>query len=156
MVLVDSSAPTYPDDRRSALARVRPLNALFLRFALRPGYVRKNLRGSFYDGALATPELALAYLDRLRVEGEEDAYYGLTAPSPRPRVVVDLARIDVPALVVWGAEDRLIRPEKGEEAARRLPQGAFVLMERTGHVPMEERPEEWLRIVLPFLARQAR
>lgn len=155
MVLVDSSAPTYPDDRRSPLARVRPLNALYLRYALRPEFIQKTLRNSFFDASLATPELARAYLDRLRVEGEEDAYYGLTVSNRRPPVAVELGKIDVPALIVWGSEDRLIQPDDGRRAARRLPRATFVAIPNTGHLPMEERPEEWLGIVLPFLASQS-
>ena len=44
MVLVDSSAPTYSDDRRSRVAALRPLTELFVRsVALRPGMIRKAL-----------------------------------------------------------------------------------------------------------------
>ncbi len=107
MVLVDSSAPTYSDDRRSRAAALRPLDALFVRaFALRPSAVRKGLLRSFYDDSLVTPELVQAYLDRLAVEGVSDAFYGLTAPAP-PGEPVELEKIEVPALVVWGAHDEL-------------------------------------------------
>ena len=152
MVLVDSSAPTYPDDRRSRMARIRPLNAVFLEYALRVAFVRRSLAHSFYDPSVATPELARAYLARLQVEGERDAYYGLTARLGPPGAGVDLTRIEVPALIVWGANDPLIQPALGREAARLLPHAQFSLIEKTGHVPIEERPLEWLRIVLPFLA----
>lgn len=157
MVLVDSSAPTYANDRRSRAASLRPLVSIFLRsVVLRPGSVRKALLRSFYDDSLVTPELVREYFDRLRIEGVIDAYHGLTAPAPASKGGVDLAKIDVPALVVWGAEDVVISKELGRNAAARLPRGEFALMEKTGHIPMEERPEELLRIVLPFLDRQRR
>ena len=60
----------------------------------------------------------------------------------------------MPALVVWGAQDEVISVELGRNAARILPRGEFALLEKTGHVPMEERPEELLEVVLPFLERQ--
>jgi pimeloyl-ACP methyl ester carboxylesterase len=153
MILVDSAAPTYPDDRRSRLA-TRPFGGLFVRlFALRPGAVRRGLETAFYDDSLATPELAQAYLERLRIEGLDRAYYGLTAPIPGPRPRVDLATIDVPALVVWGTEDKLVPVALGRRAAATLPRGEFVALEKTGHLPMEERPEELLRLMTGFLAR---
>ena len=154
LVLVDSSAPTYPNDRRNRAASFRPLNNLFLRsFALRPKMIRKALEHSYYDDALVTPELVQAYLDRVRIEGIGDAYYGLTAPVRTPQERVDLAKIDVPALVVWGAHDELISPEAGRRSAGLLPQGEFVLFAKSGHLPMEEEPEEFLRVVLSFLER---
>lgn len=154
LVLVDSSAPTYANDRRSRAASFRPLNNLFVRsFALRPGTIRKALEHSYYDDSLVTPELVQAYLDRLQIEGVSDAYYGLTAPVRSPQERVDLAKIDVPALVLWGAHDKLIDPEAGRRSSQVLPQGEFVLLAKSGHLPMEEEPEEFLRAVLPFLER---
>lgn len=155
LVLVDSSAPTYANDRRSRAASLKPLLALYLRsVVLRPNTVRKALRHSFHDDSLVTPELVHEYYERLRVEGVVDAYHGLTAPvRTRPEPVV-LEKIGMPALVVWGAEDELISAESGRRAAERMPNAEFALMEGVGHVPMEEKPEELLRIVLPFLERQ--
>ncbi|MFL6292814.1 MAG: alpha/beta fold hydrolase [Thermoanaerobaculia bacterium] len=155
LVLVDSSAPTYADDRRSRAASLKPLLGLYLRsLVLRPGTVRRALLHSFYDDSLVTPELVHEYYERLRVEGVVDAYYGLTAPTRTPSELVELEKIRVPALIVWGAEDRLISAEAGRRAAARMPDSEFALMEGVGHVPMEEKPEELVRLVLPFLKRQ--
>lgn len=155
MVLVDSSAPTYSDDRRSRAAGIRPLADLFLRsFALRPSRIRRSLQNSFHDDSLITPELVRAYYDRLRVEGVADAFRGLTAPA-KPGEKVELEKIDVPSsLVIWGAQDELISVESGRRAAARIPRSEFVVIDQCGHLPMEEKPEELLRAVLPFLERQ--
>jgi len=162
MVLVDSAAPTYSDDRRSRVASIRPLDSLFVRLALTPRHIRGSLLASVYDPALVTPELVHAYLERLRVHGEEDAYYGLTARLRRPAAAagaapaaggVRLETLAQPALVVWGAEDRLIPVDDGRRAARRLPAGEFAAIPRCGHLPMEERPEELLGLMVPFLRR---
>lgn len=156
LVLVDSAAPTYPNDRRSGLAGLRPLSHLLLSVALRPGAVRRGLERSFYDDSLVTPELVQAYSDRLRIEGVDDAFIGLTVPdrSPTARTPVVFEEIDIPALVVWGAQDELIRVWDGRRAAERLPKAEFVALPRTGHIPMEERPAELLQLMLPFLQRQ--
>jgi pimeloyl-ACP methyl ester carboxylesterase len=153
MVLVDSSAPTYANDRRSRAAALRPLDALFVRtLALRPGAVRKALLRSFWDDSKVTPELVRAYSDRVAVEGVGYAFYGLTAPVP-PGAPVELETIEIPTLVVWGAHDELISPESGRRAAARLPHSEFVLLDGSGHLPMEEQPDALLRAVLPFLER---
>jgi pimeloyl-ACP methyl ester carboxylesterase len=36
-----------------------------------------------------------------------------------------------------------------------MPHAEFAVIDKTGHIPMEERPEELLGHVLPFLERQA-
>jgi len=155
LVLVDSSAPTYANDRRSRAASLKPLLGLYLRsFVLRPGTVRRALLHSFYDDSLVTPELVHEYYERLRVEGVVDAYYGLTAPTRSQPEPVELEKIRVPALIVWGAEDQLISVEAGRRAAERMPDAEFVVLPGVGHVPMEEKPEELVRLVLPFLERQ--
>ncbi|HWM89204.1 MAG TPA: alpha/beta fold hydrolase [Thermoanaerobaculia bacterium] len=155
MVLVDSSAPTYANDRRSRAASLKPLLGLYLRsFVLRPETVRRALLNSFHDDSLVTPELVHEYYERIRIEGVTDAYHGLTAPLRTPAEPIYLEKIEVPALVVWGTEDKLISLESGRRAAARLPHSEFAAMEGVGHVPMEERPEELLRIILPFLERQ--
>lgn len=153
MVLVDSSAPTYSDDRRNRAAGLRPLAELFVRsVALRPGMIRKALLRSYWDDSKVTPELVQAYLDRLRIEGVGHAYVGLTALA-KPGERVELKKIGVPALVVWGAHDVVVSPAGGRRAAELMPRAEFVLLENSGHVPMEEEPEAFLRVVLPFLER---
>jgi pimeloyl-ACP methyl ester carboxylesterase len=154
LVLVDSSAPTYPDDRRSRLASSRPLADLFVRaVALRPIMVRRSLKASVFDASLVTPDLVKAYLDRLRIEGAEDAFYGLTVPRRVPGPKVQLDQIRVPTLAVWGAEDQLISLASSRRSVARIPGSEFVVIENCGHLPMEEKPEELLKALLPFLER---
>jgi pimeloyl-ACP methyl ester carboxylesterase len=76
-------------------------------------------------------------------------------PVRGPVETVVLEEIRTPTFIVWGAEDQLISVESGRRAAARMPNAEFVMLEKTGHVPMEERPEELLGLVLPFLERQA-
>ncbi len=156
MVLVDSSPPDYPQKRRKLFAAVKPLNWLFVRgIALRPAFVRRVMERSFHDDTLVTDELLEAYRDRLRVKGVARAYRGLTAPSRGDRQAppVQIEDLDVPALVVWGSEDVLVAPEKGEEHARLLPQYRWATIPGTGHAPMEEDPDAFVETVMPFLAQ---
>ncbi len=156
MVLVDSSPPDYSQKRRKLFAAVKPLNWLFVRgVALRPAFVRRVMERSFHDDALVTDQLLESYRDRLRVEGAARAYRGLTAPNKNDRRAppVRIEELDVPALVVWGSEDVLVAPEKGEEHARLLPQYRWATIPDAGHAPMEEEPEAFVETVMPFLAQ---
>ena len=155
MALLDSTLPRYSATRRSRSANLRPLTYVYLRtVAMRPGYIQKSLRAAYGDDALATPELARAYLDRLRIEGVDDAYYGLMAKNGVPAPEVDLAAIRVPALLVWGRDDELTPLANGERIAAGLPAARLAVIPDCGHSPMEERPRELLAEVLPFFAAQ--
>ena len=153
LVLVDSALPSYSALRRSKSFRNRTLSVLFVRaVALTPARVRFGLEASYADDSKVTDELVRAYLERLRVEGVGDAFYGLTAPNGEPPEQVDLATLDLPTLVVWGAEDGLIAARDGRRAAESLPDAGFVELAGCGHSPMEECPEAFLAAVEPFLA----
>jgi pimeloyl-ACP methyl ester carboxylesterase len=154
LILADSAAPTYPTDRRSRTASWRWTNRLFLGLTLRPWFIRRGLRAAYFDDGLVTPQVVAAYLDRLRIEGIEAAYRGLTAPAPPSPLRVDLTQIDRPTLVIWGAEDRTVALKDGRRFAELIPGARMVVLEKTGHVPMEESPAAFVGAALPFLKAQ--
>ena len=59
----------------------------------------------------------------------------------------------VPALLLWGNLDRAVAPDSMHELHRRWKNSAEYLMQPVGHMPYEEVPEEFNRIVLDFLLR---
>ena len=59
----------------------------------------------------------------------------------------------VPTLLLWGNLDRAVAPDSMHELHRRWKNSAEHLMKPIGHMPYEEAPEEFNRIVLDFLLR---
>ncbi|OLF16525.1 alpha/beta fold hydrolase [Actinophytocola xanthii] len=69
--------------------------------------------------------------------------------APRSRSLWTLApTIEVPTLVVWGTEDKLVTVRKAPRTARLLPRGRLLVLPRTGHVAQMERPGTVARAVL--------
>jgi 2-hydroxy-6-oxonona-2,4-dienedioate hydrolase len=68
-----------------------------------------------------------------------------------------LKRINAFVLMIWGADDRISPSELWERLAAETPHGAFFAIDRCGHTPMIERPEEFNAILLDYLqpARKA-
>jgi pimeloyl-ACP methyl ester carboxylesterase len=64
----------------------------------------------------------------------------------------DLDRVQCPALLVWGARDRLVPVADGFEYARRL-RAPIRTLPATGHLLVGERPDECAAILLDFLDR---
>jgi len=105
---------------------------------------------SFADRILAvepTPEVR-------RVAARNRAMTARLAWNPplcNPALEPRLRRIKAPTLVVWGAQDKLIPPSHGELYAKRIPGAKLTLIERCGHLPMVEQPEEFARVLGDFL-----
>ena len=155
MVLVNSAAVDYPMKRRKWFSKVGLFNFAYVRgLALRTGFVERVMGKAYYNDSLVTDELIDAYLDRLRVEGAAQGFRGLSKPLPasqRPRDI-RYEELDVPALLLWGAQDELITIEVGRYHAALFPDMRFVAIEGAGHAPMEEKPIEFVDEVTTFLA----
>jgi pimeloyl-ACP methyl ester carboxylesterase len=59
-------------------------------------------------------------------------------------------RVDAPALIVWGTEDRALNPKGGDALRALMPNGRVVLMPGIGHLPMIEAVRESAEEYLTF------
>jgi abhydrolase domain-containing protein 6 len=57
-------------------------------------------------------------------------------------------RLQIPALVVFGEEDRVIDPSGGPRLAAALPSAELLMLPHTGHLPHIERPDEVATAIL--------
>ena len=107
----------------------------------------------YADPSKVTPAALERIRAMMRVEGNGQALIErieqFTLPDPNP----DLARITAPTLIVWGDQDAMIPATHGPRFDAAIPNSRLVLMQNTGHVPMEEWPVETAEIVKDFLAR---
>jgi pimeloyl-ACP methyl ester carboxylesterase len=62
-----------------------------------------------------------------------------------------LEEVDLPTLIVWGRNDRVVTPGDALGYSRRLRNSTTVIFDRTGHVPMAERPVRFNRTLDAFL-----
>ena len=63
-----------------------------------------------------------------------------------------LEDVDVPALIVWGRNDRIVPAADALEYGQRLRNSRTVIFDCTGHVPQLERPVRFNRELERFLA----
>ncbi len=62
-----------------------------------------------------------------------------------------LGTIDIPTLIVWGFDDRVIPVQAALSFHRRIPHSRLEIFERTGHVPQLERPGRFNQLLDEFL-----
>jgi len=62
-----------------------------------------------------------------------------------------LHQITIPTLVIWGVEDRIVPLTSGRNLAAQIPNANLVMIEKCGHEPMVERPNDFLGVSREFL-----
>jgi 3-oxoadipate enol-lactonase len=100
----------------------------------------------------------IAAMQRRSLEVVVAAYEKEPQPGPvgwiEPPAHERLGEIGVPTLVLVGADDIADMHENADRLAAGIPGARKVVMEGAKHLPAFERPEEFNRIVLDFLAAQ--
>ena len=64
---------------------------------------------------------------------------------------LELQSITVPTLVLGGQQEEAIYPEHIEELSKKIPNSKLIMMPKTGHFAMLEKPEKFNKIVRSFL-----
>ena len=62
-----------------------------------------------------------------------------------------LKKIKIPILLIWGREDRILPVAEGEAAVEGMADVRLHVMDRAGHLPQIDKPEEFNAAVLDFL-----
>jgi pimeloyl-ACP methyl ester carboxylesterase len=114
--------------------------------------VEASIATIYYDGTCVHPDRIAA--DVAEVERRDTLTYGDTVLIRCARSIVaeyvrlgrhtlwrDAARVDAPALVIYGSHDKIVDPRMAGRAARSFPRSRVVVLPRTGHVAQMERPE---------------
>ena len=128
----------------------------FFRLALREAK-------AVHDPKALTPELLDGYIranlsDRRRRSKTKRFLAGQFNPENN-RITMELLdglrRFDRPTLLIWATEDPHFGPKWGERLYRDIPGAVRLeLLPDTGHLVMEEKPEQFAALVGEFLARR--
>ncbi|HEY1586371.1 MAG TPA: alpha/beta fold hydrolase [Polyangia bacterium] len=65
----------------------------------------------------------------------------------------EVQRLTMPTLVIYGGSDRLLPTKSVPKWATKLPAGELEVIERCGHMPIIEKPEQVVMRMKAFLAR---
>lgn len=110
-----------------------------------------GLKSAYHDETLVTESLVDRYVDLAMAEGHRDVLLTQrTQPDP-PWSEIDFHAIRVPTLVMSGEDDALIPAENARAIAAAIPGAKLILYPDTGHLPMEQRPDETARDVRAFI-----
>ena len=157
LVLIDSAA--YPQRLPKFFRRLKipVLGPLFFRLIPARLMVRRAMGMVFYDASAITPERFERYLRYFRGKG---LAYTLRAtircidPEVYANIGEQYRRISVPALIIWGEEDRIVKLKHGLHLHEDLTNSRLEVIEKCGHNPHEERPAETYAAMEAFLTAE--
>lgn len=115
----------------------------------------ETLADQFYNAELAKSEIT-----RRLTEDSEDVrianqmVIAQLAWSPRwhdPHLCKWLHRIDVPALIVWGEQDKLVPVEHAHAWHKAIPGSMLNIIPACGHCPPLEKPDDFTSVLTSFI-----
>jgi pimeloyl-ACP methyl ester carboxylesterase len=112
------------------------------------------LRRMWADPRRITPEIYCAYAAPLSRRGilEHAVNIVQTWWEDMRELQAILPKIaHIPTLLIWGDQDRTVDPASAEPLRRNFQSARLAIIEGIGHLPYEECPEEFARIVSDFL-----
>jgi pimeloyl-ACP methyl ester carboxylesterase len=156
LVLVSSVNPYSVTGRKRIALFSSPLGAFLLRHsgpALKysHGFFLKRMYG---DPRRITPGTLDGYAAAISVPGTiEHLLARVKCWRDDLRVLRDtLPKIaDIPALLVWGSRDTAVPISALQPFSRHFHNARTVILEGAGHLPYEEVPEEFNRVLIGFL-----
>ncbi len=129
-----AAIPMMSGERRAYWTRPRGRKLAFGRIFRNPNKLRPEL-------------LAEQVRPGLQAPGFSDALASIWGYDTRER----LPEIEIPTLITWGLNDQIVPVEAALGYHRLIPESRLELFERTGHLPMLERPTRWNPLVEQFI-----
>jgi pimeloyl-ACP methyl ester carboxylesterase len=113
--------------------------------------VRQGLKKSFYDQTLVTNERVANYYRPLQTRAGQLAALRARTQADQFPVEPELGKFNLPALIIWGAQDALNPLEAGQKLNSLIKGSELVVIDHCGHVPQEEQPDRVVAEIQRFI-----
>jgi pimeloyl-ACP methyl ester carboxylesterase len=116
-------------------------------------YIKKKTELTFYDPKIADKELVDEVYEIVNNRLKAIKIIALAKSAIRNNLGEDINQIKQPTLLIWGNNDAITPPFVGREFHRLIPNSELHFIDKCGHAPMMEVPEEFNRILHKFLTK---
>ena len=114
-------------------------------------YIKNKTAQTFYDPAVATTELVDEVFEITRNRLKVIKIIALAKSAIRNNLGEELNQIKVPTCLIWGKNDTVTPPFVAEEFHKLIPHSELHFIDKCGHAPMMEVPEEFNIVLSSFL-----
>ena len=112
--------------------------------------IKKSLKEVYYNDKLISKSIINRYYKLNLRQGNRQAFIDRSLIN-----FIDhtsrLKKIKSPTLVLWGKNDEWINVKYAQKFRKMIKNSCVSIMNETGHIPMEEKPHESLKIIENFL-----
>lgn len=116
-------------------------------------YIRNKVAVTFYDPEMATDDLVQEVFDVTKDRGKVLRILTMAKSAIRHNMRKEIENIKIPVCLIWGKDDQVTPPHVGEEFHELLPDSELHWIDKCGHAAMMERPQEFNKVLDPFLER---
>jgi 2-hydroxy-6-oxonona-2,4-dienedioate hydrolase len=116
-------------------------------------YIKKKTEFTFYDPKMATKELVDEVYSITNNRIKVIKIIALAKSAIRNNLGEELNQIKQPSLLIWGNNDTITPPFVAREFNRLIPGSELYFVDKCGHAPMMEVPDEFNAILHKFLKK---
>ncbi len=116
-------------------------------------YIRKKTELTFFDPAMATDELVDEVFGITNNRLKVIKIIALAKSAIRNNLNDELKQITLPTLLIWGNNDTITPPFVAQEFHKLIPNSELHFIDKCGHAPMMEVPDEFNAILHKFLKK---
>ncbi|MBK8140694.1 MAG: alpha/beta fold hydrolase [Chitinophagaceae bacterium] len=116
-------------------------------------YIKKKTELTFYDPNTATKDLVDEVYSIVNNRLKAIKIIALAKSAIRNNLGEELNQIKQPTLLVWGNNDTITPPFVGREFNKLIPNSELHFVDKCGHAPMMEVPDEFNAILHKFLKK---
>ncbi|MEO5984477.1 MAG: alpha/beta hydrolase [Ferruginibacter sp.] len=116
-------------------------------------YIRNKTALTFYDPALATEELVNEVFEITNNRLKVIKIIALAKSAIRNNLGEEISHIKQPTCLIWGNNDTITPPFVAKEFNRLIPNSELHFIDKCGHAPMMERPDEFNHLLDGFLSK---
>lgn len=117
-------------------------------------FIKKKAEDVFYDPAIATKEIVDEVFATVNDRMKLVKTLAIAKSAIRHNMSKDLPHMNTPTCIIWGENDSVTPPEVAKEFHELLPDSDLFWIEKCGHAPMMEHPDEFNRVLEAWLAKR--
>jgi pimeloyl-ACP methyl ester carboxylesterase len=114
-------------------------------------FIRRKTELTFYDPKVATKELVDEVYSIVNNRLKAIKVIALAKSAIRHNLGDELQQVTVPTCLIWGKNDTITPPMVAEEFKSLIPNSELHWIDKCGHAPMMEVPDEFNKILDQFL-----
>lgn len=150
LILMDASGINRHERLAWELLKYPLIGELLAHFFSRQ-FVKRGLMLSFYNQSLVTDDLIDMIYAPLQNLDNRKAQLQYSRNMDWEKTKAALPDIRIPALIIWGKQDRYIPVKFGRRMKQLMPEARLELIDKCGHSSHNEYPEIVNRLISDFL-----